>query len=350
MAKSTNYQCPACTAPLRFDPKSNLLVCDYCDSKFEVEKIDSLYAEKIKGGIDKGSISLKTYTCSSCGAELFCDEVTVASSCPYCSNPNIIAGKFKDKEMPDLVIPFKLEKKEAVEALTKFYKGKKLLPKVFSEENHIEEVKGVYIPFWFFRGEAEIKLRAKAQKVNIVTTSKERIENISHFNIERQGIVPFKNIPVDASVKMDNAMMDSLEPFNYDDLKPFTPSYLPGFFAESYDDDAENCQKRLEARVSKTAEEKMLFDVRGYSSVERVSSEVNTKLSQKPAYAFLPVWLLSTRWKDKNYLFAMNGQTGKMVGKLPVDKGRFAAWLCGIMAGGLLLLTPLIYTLIIKGM
>jgi len=357
MAKSTNHQCPSCTGPLRFDAKTNLLVCDYCDNKFSVEEIDKLYNEKInestKKGMDSeesrfqaqatGTTIFKTYTCSSCGAQLFCDEVTVATSCPYCGNPNVIAGKFNGGEMPDVVIPFKMEKKQAVEALKKFYKGKKLLPKVFSAQNHIEEVKGVYVPFWLFSGNADAKVLAEGTRTKVVMTSKEQITTTSHFNVVRRGNIPFEKVPIDASKKMDNSMMDSLEPFNYKDMKDFSASYLPGFFAEVHDDSADNCKKRLEYRMKNTATDVLLDNIKGYENVDCKGSEINLNLTEKPKYAFFPVWLLSTKWKDENYLFAMNGQTGKMVGRLPVDYFKFFRILFGIILIGTCVLTPIIY-------
>lgn len=357
MAKSTNHQCPACTGPLRFDAKTNLLVCDYCDSKFSVEEIDKLYGEKINASVKEGmntegnrfnaqannTTVFKTYSCSSCGAQLFCEEETVATSCPYCGNPNVIAGKFHDGEMPDLVIPFKIEKKEAVECLSKFYKGKKLLPKVFSEQNHIEEVKGVYVPFWLFDGAAGVSVQATGKKTSVRTTNNERIETTSHYRIERNGIVPFANVPIDASKKMDNSMMDSLEPFDYDAIKKFSSSYLPGFFAEIYDDSAADCQNRMEKRVSNTAIQEMMSDITGYESISVTSENVSFKIKDKAKYALFPVWLLSTKWKDKNFLFAINGQTGKMVGNLPIDYGKFWKWIFGITFVGTAILTPLIY-------
>lgn len=364
MAVSTNHQCPACTGPLRFDAKTNLLVCDYCDSKYQVAEIDAAYAEKVKSSVQKGmgaskdeeaqheafnTNTLKTYSCSSCGAQLFCEEVTVATSCPYCGNPNVIAGKFSGGQMPDVVIPFKMDKKEAVAALTKFYKGKKLLPKVFSAQNHIEEVKGVYIPFWLYSGNADAHVVANATRASVHRTSKEIITTTGHYKVERRGTVPFEDVPVDASKKMDNNMMDSLEPFDYSDVKKFTPSYLPGFFAEIYDENQQDCLPRLEKRVEKTAVREMESDIIGYDSVQIIKKDCKVHINGKVKYAFLPVWLLSTKYQDKNYLFAMNGQTGKMVGKLPVDKGRFCGWLFGVSIVVAAVLTPIIYILMIKG-
>ena len=113
------------------------------------------------------------------------------------------------------------------------------------------------------------------------------------------------------------------------DLKPFSPAYLPGFFADKYDRDAEYCNKRANGRITASTESMLAGTVRGYSTLTREYANISLKRGQVK-YAMLPVWLLSTKWRDENFLFAMNGQTGKIIGDLPVDWGRFFAWLAGI--------------------
>jgi hypothetical protein len=61
----------------------------------------------------------------------------------------------------------------------------------------------------------------------------------------------------------------------------------------------------------------------------------NIKLANGVAkYALYPVWILNTSWDGLKYVFAMNGQTGKLVGNLPMDKNKFYAWFAGLFAAG----------------
>lgn len=346
MSQVTSYKCPSCNGPLYFSSAEQKLKCDYCGSSFTVEQIDKVYNSKLEqsvkesvqkaeeenssvdGNIDFNSsgdwktTNMKAYSCSSCGAELICEEITVSTSCPYCGNPTIIPGQFKQNQMPEYIIPFKLDKEAAITELKKFYGGKKLLPKVFSEMNHIQEIKGVYIPFWLYDGNIDINAQFDATKVDVSYSGSYKITNTNHYQVDREGNIPFDKVPVDASIKMDNNQMDSLEPFDYSQLVKFSPSYLPGFFAESYDDDLENCKKRLTSRVKNSAINMIYSTVVGYSSVNTISTDVQIHI-EKTNYAFLPVWLLNTKYKGENFLFAMNGQTGKMVGRLPMDKGKY---------------------------
>lgn len=332
MANITNYKCPACTGPLHYVGSSDKLECDYCGSKFDIAEIDKLYSENVESSVQSdftspqvnewdSSTVMKSYNCPSCGAELICEETTVATSCPYCGNPTVIASQFKGGQMPEYVIPFKIDKKGAIQGLKNYYKGKIFLPNVFSAENHIEEIKGVYVPFWLFSGNVDAKIEFNATEVNSHRSGDYMVTTTKHYDVDRSCIVPYDKIPVDASVKMDDAQMDSLEPFDYSELKEFTASYLPGYLAESFDVTSEECFERCKARAENTAYSTILGDLAGYSSVYPKSKKFTIQ-NEQSSYAFLPVWLLSTKWKDKNYLFAMNGQTGKFIGDLPIDKGK----------------------------
>lgn len=351
-AEATNYQCPSCTGPLHYSGESGMLECEYCGSKFEVSEIEKLYAHKddektwtedreqeLDGEEDQGEYAtgaerweakgMKAYSCPSCGAELVCDETTAATSCPYCGNPSIISEQFADMLRPDYVLPFRLDKQRAKEALKKYYKGKMLLPSSFSRENHIDEIKGVYVPFWLYDAEADADISYAATRVFSIVRGDERITTTEHYLLRRAGTVRFERIPVDGSSKMPDAHMDAIEPFDYSELKDFSTAYLPGFLADKYDVDAKECGKRADERTRNTAVAVMRDSVIGYNTC--ISTRETVRLRRKNVrYALLPVWMLSTRWKGKNFLFAMNGQTGRLVGDLPISWVKFAAWFAGI--------------------
>ena len=354
----TEFKCPACTAPLHFSEETGRLECDYCGSSFSVEEMESRSAEKEQQAAEafekaaaeakadakdwdgpdaqdswgEAGTHLKTYSCPSCGAELICDEATAATSCPYCGNNAIIPGQFRGALKPELVIPFQIGKDEAVKALKAHYKGKPFLPKSFSDENHIQEIKGLYVPFWLFDGQAEADVSFAATRSTVMVTGRERITTTRHFDVRRAGTVSFEKIPVDASKKMPDDYMDSLEPFRYDAMVPFSTAYLPGFFADIPDVSIEECSLRAELRATDTAVESMSRQVSGYETCIPTRKDAQLRRG-KVRCALLPVWLLSTQWEGQNFLFAMNGQTGKMVSDLPVSKKRYWAWWGGLTAG-----------------
>ena len=337
----TNYQCPGCTGPLQFSAATGRLECEYCGSGYSVEEIEALYAaknEKAEAAAQTAqqagewnAENMRAYSCPSCGAELLCDMTTAATACPYCGNPTVVPGQFADVQRPDFVIPFQVDKDAAVAGLKRHYKGKPLLPGAFAGENHLQEVKGVYVPFWLYDGKATADVTFSATRSRVHTTPRERITTTEHYRVERRGTVDFEKVPVDGSTKMPDAHMDAIEPFDYEKLEPFSMAYLPGFLADKYDVDADSCAQRAQERCRNSAIAAMEETVTGYSTCSVRQADV--QIQRKDVhYALLPVWLLSTRWRDKNYLFAMNGQTGRLVGDLPVSAGRLAAWFLGLFA------------------
>ena len=272
---------------------------------------------------------MRLYVCNTCGGEIVADETTGATECPFCGNPVVMTGQFAGDLKPDLVIPFKLSKKDAMEALKKHYHGKVLLPKVFKDENRIKEVKGVYVPFWLFGADADGYVRYKATRVRFWSDSNYNYTETRHYSVVRAGGIDFENVPVDGSTKMDDTLMESIEPFDISEAVDFQTAYLSGYLADRYDVDAENSIQRANDRIRRTTEDAFAATVIGYNSVIPVST--NIRLNNGNAkYALYPVWLLTTKWQDKNYTFAMNAQTGKLVGDLPMDKGLFWKWLLGV--------------------
>lgn len=347
----TNYQCPACTGPLRFSGTSGKLECEYCGSSYEVAQIEGLYAEQNaraaaattdtpaeSAGWDAAGLNetwgaegeeMKSYCCPSCGAELICDASTAATSCPYCGNPTVVPGQFTGTLKPDYVIPFKLSREDAVKALKRHYQGKHLLPSAFTNGNHIEQIQGVYVPFWMFDGRAEGRVTFHATHSHTHRQGDYEITETDHFRVSRGGGMDFEKIPVDASRKMPDDHMDSIEPFDYSELKPFSMAYLPGFLADKYDVTAAESSARADARCENAMVSALEETVTGYSTCVCEGKNIHLQRG-RVHYALMPVWMLSTQWNGKNYLFAMNGQTGKLVGDLPVSRGKLAAWFAGI--------------------
>lgn len=364
-AQITNYKCPACTGPLHFVGASGKLECDYCGSTYDVKEIEALYADDeaqaaaaqqeaearsdaekawdfsaVGGDWGEDAEKMRAYSCPSCGAQILCDETTAATSCPYCGNPTVVPGQFGGTLRPDFVLPFKLSREDAIQKLKAHYKGKLLLPRAFTAENHIEEIKGVYVPFWLFDGHASVQATYHATNTHITREGDYRVTRTQHYAIFRSGVIDFEKVPVDGSTKMPDDYMDSIEPYDYRELKDFSTAYLPGFMADKYDVDAQGAAKRAETRCKNTAADSVRATVRGYATVNPCTQHVALDRGEVK-YALLPVWLLSTKWKDKNYLFAMNGQTGKMVGDLPVDRGKLQAWFWATALGASALLSLL---------
>lgn len=348
MSDINEYKCPSCGGAIEFDSHSQKMKCPYCDTEFDLETLKKYDEQLSKEAEQKDDISdwqtdpgkqwqegetdgMNVYTCKSCGGEIVSDENTGATSCPYCGNPVILTERFRGALRPDMVIPFKLDKKAAKEAYYKHIKGRPLLPKVFRRENHIDEIKGIYVPFWLFDADVAADARYKAIKVRTWSDSDYDYTETSYYSVDRSGNMSFVSVPVDGSSRMPDDLMESIEPYKVADAVEFQTAYLSGYLADKYDVDAQQSTDRARERMKESAQDVLRDTVKGYASV--IPENTNVRISGGDAkYALYPVWILNTTWRGKKYIFAMNGQTGRMTGDLPVDNGAYTRWLLGLTA------------------
>lgn len=340
------YKCPACGGALSFDSSLQKMKCPYCDTEFEVEALRELdEALKQEGPSDftwesqpegqwtqEEAQDLRSYICQSCGGEIIGDGNTAATRCPYCDNPVVVPGQFAADLRPDLVVPFKLTKEQAKAALQQHLNKKPLLPKLFKSQNRIESIQGIYVPFWLFDTDANATIRYKATRIRTWSDANYIYTRTSFYSLLRAGSLAFDNVPVDGSSKMSNDLMESIEPYDMSQAVDFQTAYLAGYLADKYDVSADDSKARANDRIRASTEAAFASTTVGYSSV--IPEHTNIRLSGgRVRYALLPVWILTTRYQDKIYTFAMNGQTGKMVGNLPMDWKLFWTYLLSIGLG-----------------
>ncbi len=339
------YKCPCCGGAIEFDSSLQKMKCPFCDTEFDVETLagydadlqndasDDMHWETAAGSEwqEGEADDLRSYVCKSCGGEIVGDENTAATSCPFCGNPVVMMGQFSGALKPDLVIPFKLDKKAAKENLTRHLSGKRLLPKLFKDQNHIDEIKGVYVPFWLFDTDVDAQVRYRATRVRSWSDSNYNYTETQHYSVNRGGSIGFCGVPVDGSSKMPDDLMESIEPFDLGEAVEFQTAYLAGYLADKYDVDAEQSIEHANVRVKKSTEDAFAGTVQGYATVRTENSNIRLH-GGKARYALYPVWLLNTTWNGNKYVFAMNGQTGKFVGDLPVDKAAATKWTLGLTA------------------
>ncbi len=331
MATLMEQKCPCCGGAVRFDTSSQKLKCPYCDTEFDIDAMpqgmdnsDSATVEQIEWISDNNEWAagetdgMKVYGCNSCGGEIVADETTGATSCPYCGNPVVMKGQFEGALRPNLVIPFKYDKKAAKEALKKHIAGKKFVPKPFKDENHLDEIKGVYVPHWLFTCDAFAEINGVAEKFRYWEDKNYKYTEVSEFDVFRSGKLSFDNVPVDGSTKMPDELMESIEPFNINEAVDFNTAYLAGYIADKYDVGVEESMNRANERIRQSAINAFEDTVEGYNSYTTTGAKM-TVMNGMYKYALYPVWILKTSWNGKDYTFAMNGQTGKFVGNIPTD-------------------------------
>ena len=335
--KTVDHKCPSCNASINYNPKEKNWICEYCGSKFTLEELKAneenfektsvseskeLKAEKeSKDKKEQETVEMDQYHCQDCGAEIIADKNTAATFCVYCKNTAILKSRLTDKFSPSKIIPFSKTKEDAIEAFKEVGKNKFLMPKEFSDPKNIQELTGVYIPFWLYSCKMKGFVSGKGTRVMTWSTYDYIYTKTDTYKVERGGLYSFENIPVDGSVRFNDAIMNSIEPFKYEELEDFNYSYLSGFLAEKYDVEKNEAKKITIERAQSSTIDDLQSKARsgGYATFVASTKETNVE-EEKIDYVLLPVWMVNIKYKDKMYTFAMNGQTGKMVGDIPYSK------------------------------
>ena len=328
--------CPCCGGSLKFEASLQKVKCEYCDTEFEVNDLKELNAaaNKTEENTEWDTSSneeyseadaLNVYLCETCGGEVMCDANTTSTLCPYCGNPVLLKGRLTGGLKPNYIIPFKLEKDAARENLDKYFKGKILLPNDFKALNKVKEITSLYVPYWLFDAEVSGMANFKTTKVRTWSDSNYRYRETSYFQVLRNGDIAFEKLPVDASRKMDDKMMESIEPFDFKTAKDYDNAYIVGYAADKYDVSKEETFERANVRIKEGTVDALRSTVRGYDTVSLTNSSINYR-SNSTYYAYYPVWTLNSEYKEKKYQFAMNGQTGKLTGNLPISKIKAFLW------------------------
>lgn len=339
MAELMDYKCPACSGALQFDPATQKMLCPFCGSSYEMAELQAMDAQTQEAGQwqsaqagewdDEG---VAVYRCESCGGEIVGDDTTAATACPFCGNPVVMAGRVSGEFKPEYVLPFKLEKKAATEKLKQYLAKKKFAPNAFIQNNRIQEIRGLYVPVWLYDSDVHAAAHFEATRKRTWTQGDTEYTETSYYDVYREGDMSFANVPVDGSTKMPEDLLESVEPFDFTQAVPFQTAYLAGYLADKYDVSMEQGAARVNERMQQSAEDALRKTVKNFDSVDSRSTRMDL-VRGVAKYVLYPVWLLNTVYNGETYTFAMNGQSGKFVGNVPVDSGKLGGLFAGVAVG-----------------
>ena len=320
------YTCKTCDAELYWDSSVGALKCEYCDSVFQPSDFMDESMQSQKGETadkydvatdESDSLDLVMYKCTECGAEIITAKGTVATTCAYCNRAITLSNKMTGAFKPASLIPFNVNKKEAKEIFKRYAKNSFLTPKEFQDDKVLTKMKGLYVPFYLhtFTDNADAELNCENTTTRRRGDDKLIIHHKYKVRMKANGL--FSKIPTDALEKMDNQLMDNIEPFDYGHLKEFNPAYMAGFYAEQYNETSSQLFPRAHERAVDAMKKEMIKSA-GYESTSIVMFDDNIS-DYDSEYTMLPVWIFNAEYKNKKYTFAMNGDTGKITGKLPIS-------------------------------
>lgn len=334
MAGIVSFKCPNCDGDLRFSPKDQKYTCEWCGSVFDQAFFDQMSEETAANATEEEPAPQaenaseageenqggKIYSCPSCGAEVVTDETTAATFCYYCHNPVVLSGRLSGKLLPDFVIPFQIPKEEAVDRFIKFTKKKWFIPRNFFDAKQVENLTGVYFPYWLGEGDFDGTAQAEAQKIRKWVSGDYEYTEVKTFHVEREGEIKLKNWLGIALSKTNQILAEGVQPYDFKAMKPFSYGYLTGFQAEKRDIEREPMEERARTDLRSASDSMLKDSMKGYSSVTKFNSSY-TKEDVDLKYVLLPIWTMTYPGKkDKVYFYSMNAQTGKVIGDFPVSE------------------------------
>lgn len=369
------HKCPNCDGPLVFDPKDQKFHCDYClsiytedevtsyekaqrearlDDEITSDETDTYTAEQQKEtmsskeeAIFKEATGTDTLTentlegamelflCPSCGAEIVTDATTAATYCYYCHNPVVLSGRLSGDFSPESVLPFTIEKEEAIEKFLSWTKKKWFVPKNFFDKQQIEKLTGVYFPYWVVDAKMTGELQAMGTSIRIWQIGDIEYTETKQYDVNRVGKLSFKELIKNAlSKNVQQKMVEGVQPFLLDKAIPFKSQYLAGFQAEKRDIEYIELKAAVQDELKDYAQSLLQDTASGYTTLSKVRSSVSIQ-DEKNHYMLLPVWLVTYRSNEQSkkvYYYAMNGQTGKVSGILPVSYKRLGLFTFGVFA------------------
>ncbi len=344
--EALTYQCPACSAGLSFAPDKQRFCCEYCLSEYTETEISETLAARAaeeeasraaEAAAEAGEIpdeeysaSLGAYACSSCGAEVVCDETTVATECPYCHSPVILTGRLSGQLRPHKVIPFRFDREAAQQRFRAFSKKKWFVPRDFRSEAQLRHLSGIYYPFWCADADTSADMTARATRVRSWRQGEYRYTETSRFHVVRKGDIHFEDIVTPALTEEDRDMMDGILPYPSDSQKDFSAAYLSGFLAKRRNVEKEAVREAVRERMISYAKSLLLGTVGPYTAVTPTEPRLLTHRIRWD-YTLMPVWLLTYSRRGKTYPYAMNGYTGKVYGRFPISRVKLV--LLGVAVG-----------------
>ena len=322
------YGCPNCGAGLRYDIPTKKLTCDYCNSFF-----DPYEYTREKDAVEQDLFETTVFTCPQCGGEVISADDTAAGFCSFCGASTILDSRIRGSKRPAYIIPFRLDKDECKKAYAKFMRRAFFAPSEFRDEAFLVKFRGIYIPYWVYRLSYSGEARFRGKK----TERRGDFEYTYNYDLSADVEIEYRGISYDASSSFNDHISETIAPYKAVHMKPFTPSFLCGFYADTadvsqdlYSEDACAFGNKQVLSVMKEQNEFRSLEL----SLPNGREAQNKALAMSDACAenaLFPVWFLTWRKNDRIAYFIMNGESGRICADVPIDLRKFLAG-SGILA------------------
>ena len=303
------YECPNCGGQLRFDIEKQKLLCDNCSSEFAP---DTEMIQENAGETDE--FGAQVFECPNCGAKMITTNVNVVSFCSYCGTSAVIPGRIANEKKPAYILPFKKTKEDCIKEYKAHVRRSVFAPKEFRDPKFLDTFRGIYMPYWLYdfryTNTANVEVYQSSRSGDYILTD--------YYDMQAPLDAEYTGLAYDASAAFNDITSNGILPWNEEEIKPFSPGYMCGFYADTedvpkevYEQDAgEIAAGNVFDSIRKTA------DKDGYDMEEPSTSQGKVwhlgGCQVRARRALLPVWFLTWRRKDRVAYAVMNGENGKL--------------------------------------
>lgn len=288
------------------------MFCPHCESEGSHER-------------EEGDRNGEMTVCPNCGGEVRVETHTSAARCGYCDSYLIFNERVEGQYAPQTIIPFQMGKEACKSSIREKFKRCLFAPVDFLAEVRMNSMEGIYVPYWFFDYDTHCLFQGEGTRVRVWRSGDTEYTETSYYAVTRDMDIPFRSIPADASEAMPDQVMELIAPFDYGKQVSFAPEYMSGFYAEKYNMLSGAVESRARKVMEEDAAKLLRQSCSGYHSLRTVYQDSQVRDS-RTSYGLVPVWKYIYSYRDKEYPFYVNGQTGKIVGTAPVAPGRVWAY------------------------
>lgn len=328
--ESKIYKCPSCGNFLSYDPKSNKLKCEYCDTLVELQAVEGAKELPYHQNVENQFIAwqgVKSIRCRSCGAVTMLSQYETAAKCPFCGASNIVELDEIPGLQPNGILPFRISKEDVHVYYKKWLKGKHLAPFKLKKEATKQPSQGVYIPVFTFdsmcNGTYTIRY-GKHYTVTVGTGKNRHTETRTRWYLD-SGVISnfFNDIQVEASKSIDQKTLSKLGGFDTDNSSSYHNQFISGYSAERYDKSLDESFSDAVVIMDSVIKQMIISrynaDVVDYVNMNNSYNDITYK------YILVPIWVFSYKYQKKTYGCIANGRTGKIIGKYPKSPFKISA-------------------------
>lgn len=337
-----SFKCKNCGAYIEFNPNNQNFKCKYCGTEYDKQEVvDRANQEHANvDALDSIENDENVYHCSNCGASIVMSASSIAGRCYYCHSPIVLDKKLSSEYRPDTVIPFHFDKDEAKNKFLKYVKRLRYIPRNFFAHSQLENLTGVYYPYFNSDVLVDASFNGIGTRVKTHRSGDYEVTTTTYYSVERAGKIKFNNIFTSALSSNHNKMAHDVLPYDENEEKPYSSSYLAGFMAERRDRDREEVAQEVDNEIDSYIETCLTKNDTGLYTTLNGNHDFEVQ-DRDMRYTLVPTWVLTYRGVDnKVYYYSMNGLTGKTVGVFPINKKKLFlhSVIAGLIAFGIALL------------